>query len=516
MLNMFSTHLSKVVTSSVFVAAVGAASFGYFANQTTQAQTAATQANNESTLSVVTSAAAKKTVNDFAPRAGFADLIESVSSAVVHVSISGTPKASPFQNEFNFPPGSPFEDFFKRYGRPDQKQPEQKQRKRPLGIGSGFLISADGYLITNNHVVDGGDEITITLANGDEYEGNLIGADKKTDLAVVKIETKKTLPFVSWGNDEQSRIGDWVLAIGHPFGLDGGASASTGIISARGRDIRSGPYDDYLQVDAAINRGNSGGPLFNLNGQVIGVNTAIYSPNGGSVGIGFAIPANLARSVTAQLISSGSVERGLIGVQIQQVTDELMEGFERDNKEGALVSSVVSGKPAEKAGLQAGDIILTFDGKAVKEMRDLPRIVADTKVGSKVPITIWRDGKVVKKKIEVARFEDAIVANDAPETKQEADEFGASLLAMDDEVRARYQIDADLQGVLVERVERDGLAGANGLLAGDVIQKIGKQKVSKPSQIRKAVAKAKKEGVETIVMLIYRDNGVSFVPFIIE
>ena len=505
MLKQFSVNFGKLFTTSLFAIAIAGVSFGYFANQPSNAQSAA-----------AVSIANKKTINDYAPRTGFADLIEGVSPAVVHVSIIGTPKANPFQQEFNFPPGSPFEDFFKRYRQPET---EQKQKKRPLGIGSGFLISADGYMITNNHVIDGGEEIKITLANGDEYDGKLIGSDKKTDLAVVKIESDKDFPFVEWGNDKQSRIGDWVLAIGHPFGLNGGASASTGIISARGRDIRSGPYDDYLQVDAAINRGNSGGPLFNLDGDVIGVNTAIYSPNGGSVGIGFAIPANLARSVTKQLIDNGSVERGLIGVQIQQITDELMEGFSRKNKNGALVTSVIPDKPAEKAGLQAGDIILSFDGKPIKEMRDLPRIVADTKVGAKVPIQVWRDGKKVKKSIKVAKFDDEELAK-ASESEEKIDpeegEIGAVLKTVDEDVRAQLNINDNINGVVIERVSRDGLAGANGLIAGDIIQKVGKKRIKNPTDVDVAIANAKKNKVGTIVMLIYRDNGVSFVPFIIE
>ena len=271
----------------------------------------------------------------------------------------------------------------------------------------------------------------------------------------------------------------------------------------------------------AHNRGNSGGPLFNLNGEVIGINTAIYSPNGGSVGIGFAIPANLAQSVTKQLIDTGSVERGLIGVQIQQITDELMEGFGRENKNGALVTSVVPGKPAEKAGLQAGDIILSFDGKKIKEMRDLPRIVADTKVGAKVPIQVWRDGKKVKKKIKVVRFDDEEIAKasspqDKPEAESEEGAIGATLTTIDDDVRAKFNIDDNVNGVLVENVSRDGLAGSNGLVPGDIIQKIGKKSIKKPADVDAAIADAKKNNASTIVMLIYRGNGVSFVPFIIE
>lgn len=506
-----SHHLAKPFTASVIVLAVGAVSFSYFANRPTQAQVV------EQTVQTFENAKAeqinKKTIGDYAPRTGFADLIEQVSPSVVHVSLIGTPKSNRLlgaQPDFSFPPGSPFEEFFKRYQqRPDT---ERKQRKTLLGIGSGFFISADGYLVTNNHVVDGGEEIKITLEDGREYTGKLVGADKKTDLAVVKVDVDQEVPFVNWGDDQQSRIGDWVIAIGHPFGLEGSASASTGIISARGRDIRSGPYDDYIQVDAAINRGNSGGPLFNLDGQVIGINTAIYSPNGGNVGIGFSIPSTLAQRIVAQLIDKGSVERGLIGVQIQSLSDDLAESFGLKNKDGALVTSVVPGKPAEEAGIQAGDIITKFDGKKVKEMRDLPRIVADTEVGKTVSIQLLRDGKTVKKKIKVARFDEDQLAVQEQQS-QDDDDLGAKLVAIDDDVRAQYDLPEDIKGVLIEQTTYDGLARSNGLQAGDIIQKIGRKDVSSVKDALKQIEKARKDGLETLAMLIYRDNNVRFIPF---
>jgi len=276
------------------------------------------------------------------------------------------------------------EDMFPQFRNPEpelETEEDGPKETRPLGIGSGFIISADGYVVTNHHVIDKADEIIVTLTNGVEYEAEIKGSDPKTDVALLKLKDAKDLPFVEWGDDEKSRVGDWVLAIGNPFGL--GGSASTGIISARGRDIHSGPYDDFIQVDAAINRGNSGGPLFNTQGQVIGINTAIYSPNGGSVGIGFSIPANMAKNVISQLERSGEVERAWIGVAIQPLDDDLAQGFGRDNKDGALISSVQPDAPADKAGLKAGDIILSFAGKEIKEMRDLPRTVAQSGVGEK-------------------------------------------------------------------------------------------------------------------------------------
>jgi len=311
-----------------------------------------------------------------------------VSPAVVHVATSGFiqrrnlsrrggPNGRGPQGLEDF-----FNDFFGRRGQIDPRrgQPEpdeseeddvdeQNKQTRPLGIGSGFMISEDGYVVTNHHVIEGADEIVVTLTNGIEYEAEIKGSDPQTDLALLKLKDASDLPFVPWGDDEKSRVGDWVLAIGNPFGL--GGSASTGIISAIGRDIQAGPYDDFIQVDAAINRGNSGGPLFNMQGQVIGINSMIYSPTGGSVGIGFSIPANLAKGVIGQLRNSGQVERSWIGVSIGVVSKELAELLGRPNEEGALISGVMTGSPADKAGLEARDIVLEFNGETIKEMRNL-------------------------------------------------------------------------------------------------------------------------------------------------
>ena len=452
----------------------------------------------------------------WSPVNGFADLIEQVSPAVVHVAISGVVRsrrgAAP---EFNFPPGSPFEDFFEQFR--NRQAPEQDQKSRPLGIGSGFIISADGYVVTNHHVIKDADEIVITLTDGTEYKAELKGSDSKTDLALLKIDNVSDLPYVAFGDDDKSRVGDWVLAIGNPFGL--GGSASTGIISARGRDIRSGPYDDYIQVDAAINRGNSGGPLFNLKGEVIGINTAIYSPNGGSVGIGFSIPSNMAKNVISQLRESGEVERAWIGVEIQALNKELADGFERDNDHGALIASVVPGKPADNAGMQAGDIILSFDGEQIKKMRDLPRIVAQAQVGKKYKVVVWRNGGKKTLTIKTDRYPDSLgvastgSSGDSNAESESDDILGANLAKINKELRSKFSLDDDLNGVVVLEVHSQGLAARNGFREGDVITSVNNSRVDKPSEVTDRIKKAKNDGKSKIVVLLQRNNSSRFIAF---
>ena len=461
---------------------------------------------------------AKATIQDFAPKAGFADLIEKISPAVVHVAISGVPKST-VPPGFNFPPGSPFEEFFKR--RPQDQAPQQ--RKRRLGIGSGFIISSDGYVVTNNHVIENGEEIKVTLANKQEYDAKLIGKDKETDLAVLKIDVEQPLPFVPWGNDDQSRVGDWVIAIGHPFGLEGGASASTGIVSAVGRNIQSGRYDNYIQSDAAINRGNSGGPLFNLDGEVIGVNTAILSPSGGSVGVGFSISSNLAQSVVNQLVESGQVERGLIGVQISPVDDAIAESIGRNNKLGALVERVVPGKPADKAGIRAGDLILEFNKQDIIEMRNLPRIVAETKVGKSVPIKIWREGKLITKKIKVEKLQkDSFAANQESNTEEKTaepkmdEELGAELVSITPEASEQYGLDDAIEGILLLNVRRNSLAALNGLRTGDVITRVGKVFVATSKELKSEFEEVQKKGRKSVAIYYSRKNENRFLAFRFE
>ncbi|GAA6137638.1 DegQ family serine endoprotease [Arenicella sp. 4NH20-0111] len=468
----------------------------------------------------------------WSPASGFADLIESVNPAVVHVSTSGfvqqRSRARSRQGEqfdFNDP-----RDFFRRFfeGNPypnerfDQDQPEEpnendgERETRPLGIGSGFIISQDGYVVTNHHVIDRADEIVVTLPNGEEYDAEIKGSDPKTDLALLKLANANDLPYVPWGDDKSSRVGDWVLAIGNPFGL--GGSASTGIISALGRDIRSGPYDDFIQVDAAINRGNSGGPLFNMNGEVIGINSMIYSPSGGSVGIGFAIPASLAQGVVSQLRDSGEVQRSWIGVEIGEITEDLAKAFERENQEGALVSLVRKDSPAQRAGLEQGDIILSFNGKKISEVRNLPKEVAQSQVGKTYPLEVWRNGKLKKLKIKTEAFPSDDELAGTPKKQEKVtpssdEQMGAELTPLNDELRAQYRLPAEAKGVLVLSVERNGLAAKNGIRRGVVIEKFHGIDVRKPSDVSAALKEAKSSKLPFVPMLIRSSRGVTFIAF---
>ncbi|MEL6481195.1 MAG: Do family serine endopeptidase, partial [Pseudomonadota bacterium] len=343
----------------------------------------------------------------------FADLAERLSPAVVNISTAQKVEQAE-RGEQQVPEGTPFEDLFRDFferGRP--QGPRQVQ-----SLGSGFVISAEGYVVTNNHVIEEADEITVNFADGSSLPAELVGTDPKTDIALLKIEPTQPLEFVKFGDSEASRVGDWVLAIGNPFGL--GGSVSAGIISARDRNINAGPYDDFIQTDAAINRGNSGGPLFNLDGEVIGVNTAIISPTGGSIGIGFAVPSAIAENVVAQLQEFGQTKRGWLGVRIQTVNDELAEALGLDRPQGALVADVTSEGPAEEGGIEAGDVILKFDGKDISEMRDLPRIVAETAVGSTVRVVVFRKGKTQSVKVTLGLLEEQ--ASVTPAALQPAEE----------------------------------------------------------------------------------------------
>lgn len=454
---------------------------------------------------------------------GFADLAERLIPAVVNISttqvVKGRGGAAP---DFpQLPPGSPFEEFFKEFF--DRNQPPgnggQERKQRATSLGSGFIIDADkGYVITNNHVIQDAEEITVILHDDQRLKAELVGKDAKTDLAVLKIETKGLkLSEVPFGDSAKARVGDWVVAIGNPFGL--GGTVTAGIVSARGRDINSGPYDEFIQTDAPINRGNSGGPLFNLDGQVIGVNAAIYSPSGGSVGIGFAIPSNTAKGVIDQLIKHGKVSRGWLGVHIQAVTDELAESLGLKETTGALVASVTPDGPAQKSGIETGDVILEFNGRKVPEMRKLPKMVAETDVGEAVKVVVLRKGKKQTLSVKLGALDEgeakvaATTKKDKSDSGPEVDvaDLGLTLSGITSKIRERYKLADDVQGVLVLNVSDDSAAGEKGIRPGDLIVEVSQEEVETPDQVADKVAVAKKAGKKSILLLVKGQGGLRFV-----
>src|SRR5687767_11652571 len=428
---------------------------------------------------------------------GIADIAEKVIDSVVNISTSqnveakgggGSREAMP-----QLPPGSPFEEFFddffknRRGGSPKDgdKGGGMQMPRKTNSLGSGFIIDAAGVVVTNNHVIADADEINVIMNDGTKIKAELVGVDKKTDIAVLKFKPVKPVNAVKFGDSDKLRLGEWVIAIGNPFSL--GGSVTAGIVSARNRDINSGPYDNYIQTDAAINRGNSGGPLFNLEGEVVGVNTAIISPSGGSIGIGFAVPANTAMAVLDQLREFKEVRRGWLGVRIQQVTDDIAESLGIKPVRGALVAGVDDKGPAKPAGIEPGDVIIKFDGKDIKEMRDLPKIVGDTPIGKDVPVIIVRKGKEETKTVRLGRLEDtpqqASVRTDAPaEDKSVVQKaLGLSLAGITDELRKKYKIKDAVKGVVITAVEANSAASEKRLNAGDVIVKVTDEEVVNPA-----------------------------------
>jgi serine protease Do len=456
-----------------------------------------------------------------APQApGFADVVERVSPAVVSVRVkakiqpaSGSGSDMFGQGFDDLPDDHPMKRFFREFrgfgDRQDERRSERRPRRddgpRPVAQGSGFFISEDGYVVTNNHVVEGGASFTIVNDNGDEFDAKLVGTDPRTDLAVLKVDPDgKKFTYVDFADDGKVRVGDWVVAVGNPFGL--GGTVTAGIVSARGRDIGAGPYDDFLQIDAAVNRGNSGGPAFNLSGEVVGINTAIFSPSGGNVGIAFAIPASTAREVTQDLIRDGVVERGWIGVEIQPVTPEISESLGLAGEKGALVANAQDNGPAKKAGVVAGDVITAVDGKEVASPRELARIIAGISPGQAVDVTLWRDGKSETVKVNLGEL---------PAEQQAAARSGG------DEAPAQTDQLADLgltiapaedgKGVVVTDVDPGSDAAERGIQAGDVITTVNSKPVSGGKDIESALKDAASAGRKAVLVQVVREQANRFV-----
>jgi len=446
--------------------------------------------------------------------ATFADIVEELLPAVVN--ISSTQKimeSEDFPDLPQFPEGSPFEDFFEEFMERKNGMPMAPQ----ASLGSGFVIDAEnGYIITNNHVVKDAEEIRVTFQDDETIPAELIGTDEKTDLAVLKVDpAKKKLTAVKFGNSSVLRVGDWIVAIGNPFGL--GGTVTAGIVSARQRDINAGPYDDFIQTDASINRGNSGGPMFDVNGEVIGINTAIFSPSGGSVGIGFAIPSALAKPVIDQIIQYGHTRRGWLGVRIQQVTEEIAESLGLEKETGALVATVTENGPAEKAGLKAGDIILKFNAKRVNEMRELPRLVAEAQIGSDADVTFWRNGKEKSSKVKIGELEKAekeglveTAERDEKDKGLKLDTVGLSIAKLSDSMRRDYGVPKSVEGVAITHVDASSEAAQKGLFEGDVIVEINQQSATEPEKVKKILEKAEKDGRPSVLLLINREGEVRF------
>jgi serine protease Do len=449
---------------------------------------------------------------------GIADVAEKVINAVVNISTSQT-----VDNHNNampqLPPGSPFEEFFDEFfknRRNNQQGGNQNQQNAPHrvnSLGSGFIIDASGIVVTNNHVIADADEVTVILNDGSRLKAEILGRDTKVDLALLRVKPEHPLTAVSFGDSDRLRLGEWVVAIGNPFSL--GGTVTAGIVSARNRDINSGPYDNYIQTDAAINRGNSGGPLFNLEGEVIGINTAIISPSGGSIGIGFAVPSKTAIAVIDQLRQFGETRRGWLGVRIQQVTDDIAESLNIKPPHGALVAGIDEKGPAKPAGIEAGDVIVKFDGHDIHEMRDLPRVVADTPVGKDVDVVIVRKGKEENRTVKLGRLEDgekqaALTPKKdaAPEEKSVVQKtLGLSLSNMTDDLRGRYKIKDTVKGVVITGVDAQSPAADKRLNAGDVIVEVSQEQVANTTDLQKRVDQLKKEGRKSALLLVANATG---------
>ena len=447
------------------------------------------------------------------PPATFADLVDQVGDAVVNITTSAL-VASREGPAPMVPEGSPLEDFFNDFL---NRQPPNRSPRRSQALGSGFVISDDGFIVTNNHVIEGADEITIEFRGGFTLEARLVGTDPNTDIALLKVEADAPLPFVSFGDSTAMRVGDWVMAMGNPLGQ--GFSVSVGIVSAAGRAL-SGSYDDYIQTDAAINRGNSGGPLFNLEGEVIGVNTAILSPTGGSIGIGFAMSSSVTTKVVAQLREFGETRRGWLGVRIQDVTAELAEGLGLSQARGALVTDVPEG-PAREGGMAVGDVILSFDGLPISDTRELVRIVGESAEGEIVPVVVSRDGANETLNITLGRRETAeslaeTTPDGQPVPPPPAEVLGMQLAPMTDALRQQLGLAPGTEGLVIEAVDAASDAAAKGLAVGDVITEVAQRPIVAVAEFQERVDTAKENGQKSILLLIRRAGNPRFVALNVE
>ena len=467
-----------------------------------------------------------------------ADLVDKLLPAVVEISVESKVNDGTSADGPKVPDDSPFKDFFDQFLKKKQQEGQGGDKNSKPGdqgggdnsaptpdertvnsMGSGFIIDATGVIVTNNHVVEGANAISVHMQDGTIMKAELVGRDPKTDLAVIRVKPDKTLPTVSFGDSNKTRIGEWALAIGNPFGL--GGSVSLGIISARNRDINSGPYDDYFQTDAAINKGNSGGPLFNMNGEVVGINSAIFSPSGGSVGIGFSIPSNTAKNVVSQLVKFGETRRGWLGVKIQAVTPDIAESMGLTKPHGALVADVTKASPSEKAGLQAGDVIIEFNGRNIVDSKELPRVVAETEVGKEVDVKLVRASKEMNIKVTLGRLEDGekqVAQTAAKETPAPAPStvtiLGMTVSSMSDELRTKFKIDEKVNGALVTETATSGAAVDKGIAAGDVILEAGGKAVQSSADVSAAIDSATKDGKASVLLLIAKSGKSGETRFI--
>ncbi len=455
------------------------------------------------------------------PAESFSELVDKLMPTVVNITTTqNVPQQGPRLRDMpQLPPGSPFEELFKEFF--DKRGGEEQQKRRGTSLGSGFVIDGEGYIVTNNHVIQGAEDITVIFRDDTQLKAKLVGSDSRIDLALLKVEppNKKLLPAAKFGDSDKAKVGDWVIAIGNPFGL--GHSVTAGIISARGRSLNDS-LDDYLQTDAAINKGNSGGPLFNTDGEVIGVNTAIYSPSGTNAGLAFSIPSNLVKQVADQLREFGKVKRGWIGVSYQSVTDDIADSFGLDRARGVLVANVVADGPAAKAGLKRNDIILTFGGQDVLDLRRFPRIVANSRVGGTVDVVVWRGGKEVPLKLRVGEQEEAEKQNasaqgpqrKAPDADQpvtsNVEQLGLTLQKVTDQLRERYGLSDQVKGVVITKVAANSPAAEKQLQAGDVILEVDQKPVTTPQEITDIVTKLQQQKKRSVLLFVERQGDPRF------